>query len=600
MCLHMWLACCALSASPSSRSATFVQPLLLGVSYGRGHWPAARHLQHSRCAFHSNATSSSLGAELVRHLSAQLLEDLESNAGQFYRDVEGEGGPEGDRHGEDDGYSPSLTPQEAEPLPGGDSPSGVLLPPIPEDAADARAQQPDEVMEHQSEQSTAEPSIPPTPTEGTSQARSRSDSQVLPDWRLSGVRVDEGWNVEFWPHTGWTSSPPPAMPYPCPQGIPSLPRPTHSLYFEVSSDPTTATPLWTLGRPTGKYTTNPPSTSKFNSKEAEAVYNVYNVQQQWQMHVLDQVQGQDIARTGGVQEAVRKAQGNLPTSQSRSGGEVFVGLWCHQDPASPSSSFEIILIMFWPQGIWTDGSQLMPWSPAGGVRAGRIPAIEPCWRGTKITLVRGWLERSTYPKKKSSKQPLHHWHPQCTWDFSCQRAASGLPSARTQKLPFFNRDRTTRTRKNWLAVCRRMSSLRATTWTSSCCSWHKSTVWSVAQLGGDDLCSKSLWRSSATGSMSSIDVSWHWTGSQTHKILTRKCLPWGYILLEVDDLLESGGPEHRSLMSRLEARLRFGKVLNLQESEGGSGYAGRRIKQHPDFSFTLQNGWLRDQSTASS
>ena len=60
----------------------------------------------------------------------------------------------------------------------------------------------------------------------------------------------------------------------------------------------------------------------------------------------------------------------------------------------------------------------------------------------------------------------------------------------------------------------------------------------------------------------------------------------GYIVLEVDDLLESGGPEHRELMSKLEKRLRFGKVVNLQESEGGSGYAGRRIKQHPDFSFT--------------
>ena len=60
----------------------------------------------------------------------------------------------------------------------------------------------------------------------------------------------------------------------------------------------------------------------------------------------------------------------------------------------------------------------------------------------------------------------------------------------------------------------------------------------------------------------------------------------GYIVLEVDALLESGGPKHRELMSKLEKRLRFGKVVSLQESEGGSGYAGRRIKQHPDFSFT--------------
>ena len=131
----------------------------------------------------------------------------------------------------------------------------------------------DEGMGHQSEPSTAEPSIPPTPTEGTSQ---RSDSQALPDRRLSGVRVDEGQGgtLSFGPIRDGPPTAAPAMPYPCPpQGIPSLPRPTHSLYFEVSSDPTTTTPRWTLDRPTGKYTMSPPSTTKFNSREAEAVFN---------------------------------------------------------------------------------------------------------------------------------------------------------------------------------------------------------------------------------------------------------------------------------------------------------------------------------------
>ena len=72
----------------------------------------------------------------------------------------------------------------------------------------------------------------------------------------------------------------------------------------------------------------------------------------------------------------------------------------------------------------------------------------------------------------------------------------------------------------------------------------------------------------------------------------------GYIVLEVDDLLESGGPAHRARMDKLEGRLKFGKVVNLMESEGGSGYAGRRIKQHPDFSFTYSmddyvTNWLQ-------
>ena len=62
----------------------------------------------------------------------------------------------------------------------------------------------------------------------------------------------------------------------------------------------------------------------------------------------------------------------------------------------------------------------------------------------------------------------------------------------------------------------------------------------------------------------------------------------GFIVLEVDDLLEAGDEEHRKKMEWLEKRLKFGKIVNLQETEngGGSGYAGRRIKQLPDFSFT--------------
>ena len=49
-----------------------------------------------------------------------MLEDLESNAVKYYRDVEGEGPP--DDGSEGGGYSPSLGPEEEEPLLGGDSP----------------------------------------------------------------------------------------------------------------------------------------------------------------------------------------------------------------------------------------------------------------------------------------------------------------------------------------------------------------------------------------------------------------------------------------------------------------------------------------------
>eukprot|EP00435_Cladocopium_sp_Y103_P075941 s33_g70.t1 len=101
------------------------------------------------------ATSEeSLGAELVKHLSAQMLEDLESNKVKFYRDVEDEGGLDGsDGNGvaEDEGYSPSLGPEEAEPSP---------LPPIAEELdvpmAEVRQPEPqaDAAVENQTEMST--------------------------------------------------------------------------------------------------------------------------------------------------------------------------------------------------------------------------------------------------------------------------------------------------------------------------------------------------------------------------------------------------------------------------------------------------------------
>ena len=233
------------------------------------------------------ATSEeSLGAELVRHLSEQMLEDLESNAVKYYRDVEGEGLP--DDGSEGGGYSPSLGPEEAEPLPGGDSPPEEAEPsplaPIAEepDAPMEEIQQApvqpegDDAMDGSSQVSTTEPSVAPAPSDGTSQPFSRMGTEnTVPDRRLSGVRVDEGsgGTMGFGPVREGPSHAP-AMPYPSPpQGIPSWPRPTHSLYFEVSSEPATKTPHWTLDRPTGKYTMNPPNTSKFNATEAEAVFN---------------------------------------------------------------------------------------------------------------------------------------------------------------------------------------------------------------------------------------------------------------------------------------------------------------------------------------
>ncbi|CAL1127455.1 unnamed protein product, partial [Cladocopium goreaui] len=60
----------------------------------------------------------------------------------------------------------------------------------------------------------------------------------------------------------------------------------------------------------------------------------------------------------------------------------------------------------------------------------------------------------------------------------------------------------------------------------------------------------------------------------------------GFIVIEVDDIAEAGGPRHLEKMKQLESMLTFGKVENLQSAEG-TNYAGRHLRQLPDFSFEI-------------
>ena len=59
----------------------------------------------------------------------------------------------------------------------------------------------------------------------------------------------------------------------------------------------------------------------------------------------------------------------------------------------------------------------------------------------------------------------------------------------------------------------------------------------------------------------------------------------GIIVVEVDDLLEAGGPRHRQLMERLENKVRFGKIQCLRDQPDGTSYAGRRVFQDKDWGF---------------
>ena len=60
----------------------------------------------------------------------------------------------------------------------------------------------------------------------------------------------------------------------------------------------------------------------------------------------------------------------------------------------------------------------------------------------------------------------------------------------------------------------------------------------------------------------------------------------GIIVVEIDDLLEAGSARHRAKMLQLEKKFKFGKVTNLMEATDGSEYAGRRLRQRADYSFS--------------
>ena len=63
-----------------------------------------------------------------------------------------------------------------------------------------------------------------------------------------------------------------------------------------------------------------------------------------------------------------------------------------------------------------------------------------------------------------------------------------------------------------------------------------------------------------------------------------KAATQGIIVIEVDDVLEAGNENHQKKMRWLEEKLKFGKAVELSQ-EGGTAYAGRRVRQLKDFSY---------------
>eukprot|EP00435_Cladocopium_sp_Y103_P027783 s3983_g6.t2 len=519
-------------------------------------------------------------SELDRHLSAQMLEDLESNAVKYYCDVEGEGPP--DDASDDGGYSPSLG--EEEPLPGGDSPLGAepsSLAPIAEEPDVAMDEaQPEPVQQladdRHSEVSTTDPSVIPTPSEGTSLTFSRRASESVPDRRLSGVRVDEGsgGTIGFGPVREGPSTSTPAMPYPSPpQGIPSWPRPTHSLYFEVSSEPTLVTPHWTLDLPTGRYTMNPPNTTKFNVHESEAVFNARDQCMYLTKAKTSPGQVEFKRLTEKYKKIFRQARAKEVTSLLNSGAIKILSVeesrkFAKEHPESvlpsryvdrwkPTDAFGILPEEF-------DQPDFLP-----EAHGGLAPKSRWCVVGWKDPLVHQ-IERSA-PTPQTSSMYL-----------ALQLAASRRWTAfgKDAKTAFLQSRPTTRSQK---LACRMPTDEAFEGYDPEQLILLLTEVYGLVS-------GPAWWRRSLLEIL--VEELKYRVNVYDRCVLTLDGKPNekdpDAPVPTKDDILEAGDAEHREKMKWLESRLRFGKVVNLQETEngGGSGYAGRRVKQNPDFSFS--------------
>ena len=60
----------------------------------------------------------------------------------------------------------------------------------------------------------------------------------------------------------------------------------------------------------------------------------------------------------------------------------------------------------------------------------------------------------------------------------------------------------------------------------------------------------------------------------------------GFMTIEVDDIVKGGGEKRQGLTKKMESILKFGKIDELYGAEG-SNYAGRFIRQLPDYSFSI-------------
>ena len=542
------------------------------------------------------ATSEeSLGAELIKVLSNELLEGLETGRLKNYKDVEHEGGPLQNLDDlEDDqmlpigeaamGDRPTVRENEQEDE---EMSAVVVEPEIQPDSFTAG--HPDTLprgadLSPAPEESTAESTRAPT-TASPTPAASR---------RPSTIRVDEasGGSWPFGPARS-SSETPRHMPYPFEHQPPSLPRPPSTSYFMEVLDSEDKVKWW---RNKVHDRWEPIATSKetFHLHESTAFFSMN--EKRFFLTKKKVSPGEVIFKNlpEKFKKIFRRSRDKEIESLLKSGAIVILSLKDSQEFAKKFPEY-VLSSRYVDRWKPTGDFSVLPetWDPDDYIPDGTNVA-EPKSRWCVV----GWRDPHVHEIERAAPTPLTA-SLYMFFQLSATRRWPGF--AKDAKTAFLQAKPTTRRQK---LACRMPSDevfpgyhpdqlillLTEVYGLVSGPAWWRRSLLEilVKELGYRvnpfDRCVLTLDDKESKPSNSITAY------GQTYQ---RTC---GVTVIEVDDLLEAGTEVHRKNMKWLETKLRFGKVIELLNSKEGTGYAGRRIRQLPDFSYVYSmDDYVRDR-----
>ena len=535
---------------------------------GRSLWISLRGylLKASREQTRLASSEESFGAELRKVLAKSMLEDLDKGTLKHYRDVQSEGPPVDDiEEFASSEYAPSdteeLSRDEAEQLgiqpfeqaPMAGDPS---MPAIPE-----------EPVPMEEEASTRMPSEP-----------SPSQPPSAPASRRSSIRVDEASSGEmiFGPIRE-TRQPP--MPYPMTSSVPSWPSPGQPhAYLEVTIDDDPSGKVkWWSDKAGNRKLPIPTSKRTFSKEEAQASFN-FREKKMFLSKKVDPPGHIDFRRLPeNLKKVFRKSRDKEIKSLLDSGAIKVLSLEesLQFERDHPNHVLTSRYVDRWKPS--EDGATLPDQFDAYDASLADNGVVAPKSRWTVV----GWRDPEVHAIERSAPTPL------------TTSIYLAMQTAATKRWKTFVRDVKTAflqsmptTRKQKLAV--RMPSCEHFP------SYHpKQLILLLTEIYG--LVSGPAWWRRSLLSVLVKDLGYT-VSPYDRCVLILKADPsekledqkstQGIVVIEVDDVLEAGGERHRRKMLELESRFRFGKVTSLMDSEAGSGYAGRRLKQSKDYGFT--------------